>query len=154
MEEAKITPALVLRRVIHAKRDRVFAAWSDPEKMSQWFIGGPGTPVVTNDFRVGGKFENRMNIIPVGEHKGCQTTTGPATHVHTGEYLEIIPEEKLVFTWNSPSVTNTRVTIELRDLGDSTELTLTHELIETESLREGHTEGWNVCLTNLSSYLG
>ena len=69
---------------------------------------------------------------------------------HYGEYLEIRPPEKLVFTWNSPAVQNTRVTVELTDRGDSTELWLTHELLETEANRTSHTEGWTYCLEQLN----
>ena len=146
-------PALVIRRVIHAKRDKVFAAWTKPEIMSQWFFCRTGSAVVTNDFRVGGSYKNLMTHEPEGG-KGSGCGSDSSTHMHSGEYLEIIPPEKLVFTWNSHVVQNSRVTVELKDLGDSTELTLTHELLETEELRQQHSGGWEGCLENLLNYLG
>lgn len=123
--------------------------------MSQWFVGGPGKAIVTNDFRVGGNYENKMILATEGDtHQGCGTPGGPNAYIHSGQYLEIIPPEKIVFTWNSHLVADSRVTIELRDCGDTTDLTLTHELLETEELRQKHTGGWNHCLTNLANYLG
>lgn len=123
--------------------------------MSQWFYPGEGKAIVTNDCRVGGRFENTMVVTPSAKGgNACGAPSETNTYIHTGEYLEIVPPEKIVFTWNSHVVTNTRVTVELRDLGDSTELTLTHELLETEELRKTHTGGWDGCLLNLENYLG
>ena len=97
-------PKLVVRRVIHAKRDRVFAAWSKPELMCQWFFPGTGKAIVTNDFRLGGNYRNEMLVKPAGD--GCHGQPASEeelnSYVHTGKYLEITPPEKLVFTWNSP----------------------------------------------------
>ncbi len=153
-QENTAPPALVIRRVIKAKRDRVFAAWTDPQQMSQWFYCGIGSALVTNTLRVGGSYENKMLLYPDAQHPGCGTSTEPDTYTHFGEYLEIIPPEKIVFTWNSAIVSDSRVTIELRDLGESTELLLTHALLETEDLRQKHSFGWEGCLANLVTYFG
>ena len=118
--------------------------------MSKWFIPGPGKAIVKNDFRINGNFENKMVF---DSDAGCGTPTETNTFVHTGEYLEIIPPEKLVFTWSSHIVTNTRVTVELRDLGDSTDITITHELLKTEELSNMHNDGWTGCLASLANYL-
>ena len=51
------TPAdvLVLRRLIDAPRDLVFAVWSDPLQVAEWWRpAGYSTPVFEMDFRVGG----------------------------------------------------------------------------------------------------
>ena len=120
--------------------------------MCQWFYCGEGKAIVTSDLRVGGNYENAM-VMKVDEEKGvaaCGSST--ETHVHSGKYLEIVPPEKLVFTWSSAIVTDSRVTVVFKDLGDSTELTLTHELLETEDLRQKHTYGWNGCLENLEKH--
>lgn len=156
MEARKNTasPSLVIRRVINASRDRVFAAWTNPELMQQWFYPGGGKAIVKIDLRVGGSYSNEM--ILRAQDKACDVSAASAqeeSYIHTGEYLEIDPPERIVFTWNSPLVQNTRVTLDLRDLGESTELTLTHELLETEDLIQKHTGGWEGCLANLSSYL-
>jgi uncharacterized protein YndB with AHSA1/START domain len=72
---------------------------------------------------------------------------------HEGEYLEIKPPEKLVFTWNTQAVQNTRVTVELKDLGETTELWLTHELLHEEKQRAAHQGGWETCMAKLDAIL-
>src|SRR5262249_54802136 len=74
-------------------------------------------------------------------------------HAHTGIYQEIIPNKKIVFTWNSHRVQNTLVTVEFSAINDKTEITLTHELIPTEELREMHQNGWQGCMDNLEQFL-
>ena len=71
----------------------------------------------------------------------------------TGEYLEIVPPEKLVFTWsNDGLVKNSKVTIELFEKGSQTELVLTHEL--PQDVIERHRHGWANCLDHLEALLG
>ena len=146
-------PTLVIRRVIRAKIDQVFEAWSKPEIMSQWFFPGEGKAVITNDFRLGGSYENKM-ILEAGTdgHQGCGSPSAADTYIHFGEYLEISPPVKIVFTWNSHLIKDSRVTIDLRDLGDSTELTLTHTLLGTEEIKQKHSGGWEGCLAKLVNY--
>lgn len=143
-------PKLVIKKVISAKREDVFAAWTKPELMQRWFCPPNWSAKTTNELKVGGSYSH--NMISDGK-TGSACNSDSNQHLHTGEYLEISPPEKLVFTWNSPSVKNTRVTIELREQGESTELTLTHELLETEELRNRHTEGWEACLANLLTFV-
>ena len=124
--------------------------------MNKWFFGGVGRAVVTSDFRVGGEFRNDMRMKPTAGTGGCSDGTKmeeEISRVHTGEFLEIVPPEKLVFTWNSSIVTNSRVTVELKDLGESTEIWITHDQLETEDLRSKHNGGWTACLENLGMFL-
>lgn len=148
-------PKVVVKKVIHATREKVFDAWTKPELMQQWFFPANWTAKTTNDLRVGGKYSH--NMISNGTPSKCspQGNSGEVEcdHLHTGEYLEISPPEKLVFTWNSSAVKNTRVTVQLQDLGSSTEVIITHDLLETEDLRKRHTEGWEGCIANLSTFL-
>ena len=48
---------------------------------------------------------------------------------------------------------NNIVTLELRDVNNDTELTLTHELPPDPKVRSGHEEGWHGCLGNLEKLL-
>jgi uncharacterized protein YndB with AHSA1/START domain len=75
-----------------------------------------------------------------------------------GEYRELQPGEKIVFTWqweddedweNKVSI----VTVELIDRDDSTELRLTHERLPNESSRDGHTRGWNSAVDKLEKFV-
>jgi uncharacterized protein YndB with AHSA1/START domain len=134
---------LEISRVIEAPRDRVYAAWTDPEQLKQWF--GPEnvkTRELVADARVGGTF--RWDII---NSEGEEMTM-------RGEFRELEPDKKIVFTWqweddedweNHTSV----VTVELADRDGGTELRLTHEQLPNEESRNGHTRGWNSALDKL-----
>ena len=79
---------VVVTRTIDAPARIVFEAWSKPEHIKRWF--GPAPYPVTMaemDFRVGGRYRFAMT-----DPKGRQMTP------FGGEYLEIIPNEKIVFT--------------------------------------------------------
>jgi uncharacterized protein YndB with AHSA1/START domain len=150
-EKTSALPSVVQKKIIPAKRSDVFDAWTRPEIMEQWFFPGPWSAVSKTDLRVGGRWSNEMIDRDGGFHNGKEHAPG-ARYLHEGEYLEIKRPERLVFTWNSPFVTNTRVTIELRDHGNDTELTLTHELLPDEEQRKSHTDGWAGCLNNLEAH--
>ena len=52
---------VTITRVIKARRERVFAAWTDPKQMAQWW--GPDTftnPVCELDVRPGGAYRTVM----------------------------------------------------------------------------------------------
>ncbi|PYK40993.1 MAG: SRPBCC domain-containing protein [Verrucomicrobia bacterium] len=139
--------SLEIKRLIKAPRDRVYAAWTDPAQLKQWF--GPEN-VQTHDFiaevRVGGKF--RWDLT---SSEGERMAVG-------GEYHELRPGRKIVFTWqweddeaweNNVSI----VTVELTDRDDGTELRLTHERLPNEASRDGHTRGWNSALDKLEKFV-
>jgi uncharacterized protein YndB with AHSA1/START domain len=140
--------------MISASREDVFDAWTKPEIMQQWFFPGNWTAKTTNELKVGGHYSHDM--ISDGSEAVCDPNSSISEgehYLHSGEYLEISRPERLVFTWNSPSVANTRVTVELREVENSTELTLTHELLDSEDQRNKHTAGWEGCLANLVQFL-
>jgi uncharacterized protein YndB with AHSA1/START domain len=45
------------------------------------------------------------------------------------------------------------VTVRFRDLGGSTEVTLTQELLKAEDMRKSVVTGWNSCFDQLALYL-
>jgi len=71
-----------------------------------------------------------------------------------GEYRELQPGKKIVFTWqweddeeweNHISI----VTVELDDADGGTKLRLRHEQLPNEESRDGHRQGWNSTLNKL-----
>lgn len=77
------TPSLTLKRRLKASPAKVFAAWTDPEKVKRWM--GPGevkTVSAECDARVGGRYRWLMQA-PNGEQYGVG-----------GVYREVIPNEK------------------------------------------------------------
>ena len=72
-------------------------------------------------------------------------------YTHVGEYKEISPPDKLVFTWNSDFVQNTVVTLTLSDSDGGTEVTISHELLPEGEMAENHRGGWTGCLNRLET---
>jgi uncharacterized protein YndB with AHSA1/START domain len=74
-----------------------------------------------------------------------------------GVYQQIIPPEKLVFTWRweSPNTNEpeTLVTVEFYEKGNQTEIILKHELFPDILQRDKHGEGWIGCMDHLERFL-
>jgi uncharacterized protein YndB with AHSA1/START domain len=135
---------LVLKRTLAAPPEKVFAAWTRPEMVRRWF--SPGALAVEEaelDVRVGGSYRIVM-LSPEGE-----------PHSPAGVYEEVVPNEKLVFSWKwADSELVTRVTVELEAVGEGqTELTLTHEGFPDEETQDAHDLGWAGCLVKLPAAL-
>ncbi|HYH31924.1 MAG TPA: SRPBCC domain-containing protein [Pseudonocardia sp.] len=75
-------------RTIAAAPERLYAAWTEPEQMRRWFA-----TVVDADVRVGGRYR-----IELHEEDG-------SVNAFTGEYLELIPPERVAFTFTHHSQT-------------------------------------------------
>jgi uncharacterized protein YndB with AHSA1/START domain len=128
---------LEVRRLLPATAEEVFAAWTEPELMGRW-MSPVGHAEVEVDLRVGGRFRVAM----VGDDRRIE---------HTGEYLEISPPRRLVFSWESAYTgpAPTVVTVRLRPVDDETELLLTHERLHEDQV-EPHSGGWGRMLDRLA----
>ncbi|MBI2113634.1 MAG: SRPBCC domain-containing protein [candidate division NC10 bacterium] len=137
---------LQLRRIFTAPREKVFKAWTDQEALKQWWgPEGYATPSAEVDLRVGGKYRLGMRKLPDGE-----------IFYLSGAYREVRPPERLVYTWRweaQPELGETLVTVEFREVGDSTEVVLTHEFFPNQKVRDDHNKGWNSCLDRLAKAL-
>lgn len=129
---------LTVKRIIHADRETVFKALTDEHIMQKWFFAGEEGwgATVKNDPREGGNYNIDMH--------GANDT-----YRHNGTFKEVIPNEKLVFTWNSQAVQDTVVTITLAEVDGGTEVKLKHEFMPNEEMKKNHTEGWKQILQNL-----
>ena len=140
--------SLEIKRFINAPRTRVYAAWTDPAQLKEWF--GPvwvRTCELIAEARVGGKF--RWDVINCD---GKQVTI-------QGDYREIVPGEKIVFTWKhcDDELWENRISIvsvKFSDRNGGTELRLKHEQLPDDESRDGHNRGWNSVLDKLESFLG
>jgi uncharacterized protein YndB with AHSA1/START domain len=127
--ESRGAGSLELRRVLPATSEEVFAAWTDPEIIGRW-MSPVGRAEAEVDLRVGGRFR----VVMIGEGKTIE---------HTGEYVEISPPRRLVFTWQSPFTgpQPSLVTVVLRPAEDGTEMLLTHERLPEDAV-SSHRNGW------------
>ena len=142
--EFAVKPSLTLKRRLKAPPAKVFAAWTDPEKIKRWM--GPGEVaaiVAESDARVGGRYRFLMRS-PDGDE-----------HDVGGVYREVVTNEKLVFTWawKASPEQESLVTVLFKADGDGTLLTVTHERFADEESRDSHQGGWNGALDKLEKYL-
>lgn len=139
---------LTIRRTIKAPRQKVFDGWTQPEHLKHWWQKEPGwyTEIAEVDLRVGGKYRLGMRD-PELSH----------AYVCFGKFREIKEPEKLVYTWSweppGMDVGETLVTVEFVDLGESTEIILTHERFPHAEAVAGHNKGWESCLGFLATHV-
>ena len=137
---------LRLTRHLEAPRALVYQAFTDPIELARWW-GPEGVQAeeVELDVRPGGRWRNCM-VTP----KGDRLWVG-------GVYREVAAPERLVFTWvwehGDMAGVETVITIILREDGAGTELTLFHEGISDETVREHHQGGWSSSIDCLVNYL-
>ena len=116
-----------IERVFNAPRDRVFATFTDPELIPEWW-GPRGTTTVVDrmDLRAGGgwRFVNRNS-------EGSETA-------FRGTYREVTPPERVVqtFEWEGMPGHVSVETATFEDLGDRTKVT-TVSIFHTTEERDG-----------------
>jgi len=136
---------VVVERVVSAQRERVFRAWTDPVLIEKWFapagmtpVGVEASPVVGGSYRIG------------------MRQPGGKTNFVSGKYIEIVPPERLVFTWawqSDPPEAASLVTVEFFEQGSATRLVLTHVKLPDHAAQEDHRRGWEACLDQLEANL-
>ena len=140
---------LVLTRVLNAPRDKIYQCWTQPELLRQWFAPRPWTtPRAEIDLRVGGG-----SLITMADEAGNEFP-------NAGQYLDIVPNEKLVFTdaftgdWTPSAKPFFTAVILLEDAGaGKTRYTAIARHWTVEDA-EGHKkmgfhEGWGMCAAQL-----
>lgn len=138
--------SLEIKRFINAPRERVYRAWTDPVQLKEWW--GPKevqTLQIVADTRVGGKY--RWDLV---------NKDGEKMSVF-GEYLELVPSNKVIFTWkwdgdDAWENYTSQVAVEFSDRDGGTELRLTHVQLPSEESRDRHTIGWNSVLDRLEKF--
>lgn len=149
----KVTPMdereLVITRLIEAPREKVYRCWTEPELMKQWFAPRPWTtPEVEVDLRTGG-----ANRIVMRSPEGQDFP-------NLGIYLEVVPNEKLVFTdafteaWVPSQKPFFTGVLTFEDEGGRTRYTARarHWTPEDKDTHEkmGFHEGWGICADQLA----
>jgi uncharacterized protein YndB with AHSA1/START domain len=147
MSTTVIEDTVTLTRQFKAPRERVFAAFASGPMLSQWL--GPANGKVQScdvDFKVGGKYRYAFNSPEMGDM------------AVNGEYREITPPSKIVFTWqweddeDWAKVTSV-ITIDLVAQGTETELRLTQVGFPAPEGRDNHGRGWGTCFDRLEALL-
>jgi uncharacterized protein YndB with AHSA1/START domain len=139
---------LRLERTFKSPAQAVFEAWTSAEMLKRWWPAGSDweTPVAEVDVRVGGRLRLVMRG-PNGEEFGGR-----------GEYVEITPPERLVFTWSWDGHDGHQGTqlieVEFAERQDgTTTVVLTNRGLDDEESRRTHRAGWEASLDNLDRVL-
>ena len=158
MDDSTISKdAVVIERTFDAPVDLIWQMWTQPEDFKKWY-GPTGftVPVADMDMRVGGK-----RLICMASPDGSMKMWT------TGEYREIVPKERLVYTESpadengnvvSPSAmgmpegypATTEVTVLLEDLGGRTKMVMTHAGVSADS---GGAGGWEQAFTKMADHI-
>lgn len=127
-------PSVTIVRRIKAPPAKVYAALTQPELMMQWWGPDAGPTLKAEaDVRPGGRLSVVFRLLNGDEHNP------------TGVYREVVPEKKLVFTWEWPGMPEREslVTFLIEPFEGGSELTLIHERLPDEAARGSHEIGWN-----------
>jgi uncharacterized protein YndB with AHSA1/START domain len=138
-------PSVTIVRRIKASPAKVWAAITQPKLMMQWWGPDAGPTLSAEaDVRPGGRFSIVFRLLNGEEHNP------------TGVYREVVPEKKLVFTWEWAGMPEREslVTFRLEPFDGGTEFTLIHERLPDEEACKSHEAGWAGLLDKLPVFLG
>ena len=142
---------LVLQREIAAPREKLYRCWTEPELLKKWFAPRPyTTPEAVLDVRAGGS-----SYVVMSDPQGNDMP------MH-GVYLEVIPNQKLVFTdayskaWEPSEKAFMTVVLTFEDLGGGKTRYTARVRHWSEADREAHEkmgfhEGWGQCADQLAA---
>jgi uncharacterized protein YndB with AHSA1/START domain len=134
-KKAKVTtPAdreILIERVFDAPRDRVYAAFTDPDLISQWWGRKEDTTTV-----------DKMDVRPGGDWRFVTVSSNDGEeHAFRGTFREVEPPERLVWTfeWEGmPGYVSVETTT-FEDLGEQTKV-ISRSLFHTTEERDGMIE--------------
>ena len=125
---------------IKEPREAVFKALTQAEELMRWFPSR-----AESDPRPGGKLKLSWDFTDASQN-GTQD----------GEYVEVIPNEKLSYTWTADAIP-TLVTFILSEANGETTIDLDHSTsqdgADEKKLRDDHANQWGFFLMNLKGYL-
>lgn len=136
-------PGIVkLHRVFTSKAERVYKAFIDPDAMAKWLPPNGFTGKVHNiDARVGGTYKMSFTNFSTGN-----------SHSFGGEYLELVPNERIRHTdkFDDPNLSGEMITtIDIKQVSVGTEVNILQEGIPDAIPVEACYLGWQESLNLL-----
>ncbi len=133
---------IAMTRIFDAPRELVFAAYTDPKHVPNWWGLRSTTTIV-----------DKMDVRPGGGWRYIQREPDGTEYAFRGEYREIAPPDRLVYTFEFEGMPGQVVVDSLvfEDLGGKTKLTATSLFASKEArdgmmesgMEEGATESWD-----------
>jgi uncharacterized protein YndB with AHSA1/START domain len=138
-----INNSVSLHRILTAKPEKIYRAFLEPDAMARWLPPNGFTGKMHHlDAQVGGTFKMSFTNF----------TTG-TVHSFGGEYLELVPNERLRYTdvFDDPNLPGViTVTVTLKKVSVVTELTVVQEGLPEVIPLEACYLGWQESLLNLA----
>lgn len=144
MKMPKSKPEFTIIRTLNARPELVWHAWTEENELVHWL---PSTPIesISFDVRKGGRYCYTM----VNTETGQEFPTG-------GVFLDVVPFERLVFTWGYPDApieNSPVVTLTLTAYGDCTEMSFRLSGFAGHPGDQYVYDGWSETLNNFASHL-
>lgn len=135
---------LTITRRFSAPVGKLYHACHAPEYIRRWHAPGAMTvPEISVDFRVGGRYRVVM-----------QNSGNDDRHVVSGEYLEIVENTLMRFSWQwEGSPVHTEVEMRFCATPTGSELQLRHRQFTDDDMRNRHNQGWTGSLDKLAQIL-
>ncbi|NNC43374.1 MAG: SRPBCC domain-containing protein, partial [Acidimicrobiia bacterium] len=147
--------SVMIERTLDAPVELVWQMWTDADHFAAWYGPmGATIPKAEMDVRVGGR---RLICMAM------ETPNGPMQMWFTGEYREVVPNQRLVYTeamsdengnvqsgGQDGHPESTDVIVELEDLGGKTRMVMTHVGIPADSPGAA---GWSMALDSLATHV-
>jgi uncharacterized protein YndB with AHSA1/START domain len=135
---------LILHRTFDAPRILVWKAWTEAEHLMRWICpAGIRVLFAEADLKIGGKWRSGMRS-PDGDE-----------YIHAGDYLEIDPPSRLVFThkWErndlEPRMTS-EITVTLNERDGKTDMIFVQSGLGSRESAASHKHGWTGAFDNLA----
>ncbi|XVQ84301.1 SRPBCC family protein [Microbispora siamensis] len=148
MTGSSTPPEVRITRTIEAPREKVYQAWTDPERFRQWW-GTPASMDVTMDVRPGGRWSAPIEY------------EGDAMPFH-GYYFDVAENERLVFSLSNDPETEAKqpaeageesISVRFVSVGDKTEMVFVQRSYLPEDQIEEVRAGWNGWFDALEEHL-
>ncbi|MBZ0140463.1 MAG: SRPBCC domain-containing protein [Pseudorhodoplanes sp.] len=139
-------PSLTLKRRLNARPEKAYAAWTQAAQLARWF-----GPEGTQD----GSIRAELDVRAGGRFRVSFRTGDGEYHEVGGVYREVVPNERLAFTWawHTTPERESVVTVTFKPDGEGTILTLHHAQFFDQPARDGHERGWTGALAKLARLL-
>ncbi len=139
---------LQMTRLFDAPRELVYRAYTDPQAVPQWWGLRSNTTTV-----------DHMDVRPGGTWRYVQTDGQGGEYAFNGEYLEVVPNERLVNTFEFEMMPGHVVTdsVVFEEVDGNTRVTVTSRFTSPEDLNgmveSGMEAGANESWDRLAEYL-
>jgi uncharacterized protein YndB with AHSA1/START domain len=132
-----------LHRVLTTRPEKVYRAFLEPDALAKWISpDGFACTVHHLEPKIGGTFKASFRNFTTGD-----------SHTFSGEYIELVPHERLRYTdkFDDPKMTgNIQVTVTLKAVQVGTEITIVQEGLPDVIPSEACYLGWQQSLQNLA----